>query len=53
MDTSLPIYMVSACLAQNIREVFLKARSPSCAVNGKIGVTSALLRNAGLRLTEF
>jgi uncharacterized protein YbbK (DUF523 family) len=39
--------------AQNIREVFLKARSPSCAVSGKIGVTAALLRAAGLHLTEF
>lgn len=39
--------------AQNIREVFLKARSPSCAVSGKIGVTAALLRAAGLQLTEF
>lgn len=39
--------------AQNIREVLLKARSPSCAVSGRIGVTAALLRAAGLRLTEF
>jgi uncharacterized protein YbbK (DUF523 family) len=39
--------------AQNIREVFLKAGSPSCAVSGKIGVTAALLLGAGLRLTEF
>ena len=38
---------------QNIRTAFLKARSPSCAVNGTIGVTAALLRNAGLRLIEF
>ena len=38
---------------QNIRTVFLKARSPSCAVNGKIGVTAALLRSAGLQLVEF
>ena len=38
---------------QNIRTVFLKARSPSCAVNGKIGVTAALLRSAGLQLIEF
>ncbi len=39
--------------AQNIREAFLKARSPSCAVSGKVGVTAALLQSAGLRLTEF
>ena len=38
---------------QNIRTVFLKARSPSCAVNGRIGVTAALLRNNGLQLFEF
>jgi uncharacterized protein YbbK (DUF523 family) len=39
--------------AQNIQEVFLKARSPSCAVTGKIGVTAAMLRTAGFQLTEF
>jgi uncharacterized protein YbbK (DUF523 family) len=39
--------------SQNVRAIFLKARSPSCAVNGKIGVTAALLRTAGFQLTEF
>ncbi|MDK9708994.1 MAG: DUF523 domain-containing protein [Desulforhopalus sp.] len=38
---------------QNVQAVFLKARSPSCAVTGKIGVTAALLRAAGLPLHEF
>ncbi len=40
-------------LSQNIHAVFLKARSPSCAVKGKIGVTAAILRAAGFQLTEF
>ncbi len=39
--------------AQNVRAVFLKARSPSCAVSGKIGVTAAILRAAGFHLAEF
>lgn len=39
--------------AQNISMACLKARSPSCAVQGKIGVTSALLQSAGIQLLEF
>lgn len=39
--------------SQEITAVFLKARSPSCAVHGNIGVTAALLRRAGLSLVEF
>ncbi len=39
--------------SQNVQAVFLKARSPSCAVNGKIGVTAAILRDAGFPLAEF
>lgn len=39
--------------SQNVKAVFLKARSPSCAVSGKIGVTAALLREAGFQLIEF
>ncbi len=38
---------------QNITTAFLKARSPSCAVLGKIGVTAALLESSGITLTEF
>lgn len=38
---------------QNVSAIFLKARSPSCAVSGKIGVTAAILRAAGFQLTEF
>lgn len=37
----------------NVQAVFLKARSPSCAVTDKIGVTAALLRAAGFQLNEF
>lgn len=39
--------------SQQVDGVFLKARSPSCAINGTIGVTAALLGAAGFRLTEF
>ncbi len=39
--------------SQNVSRAFLKARSPSCAITGKIGVTAALLRTAGIALTEF
>ncbi|OGR15960.1 MAG: hypothetical protein A2X81_15855 [Desulfobacterales bacterium GWB2_56_26] len=39
--------------SQQVDGVFLKARSPSCAVTGTIGVTAALLRAAGIPLTEF
>ena len=33
--------------------VFLKARSPSCAVTAQIGVTAALLARHGYQLREF
>ena len=36
-----------------ISQAFLKARSPSCAVTGVIGVTAALLRRQGVVLREF
>ena len=36
-----------------IRQAFLKARSPSCAVVGVVGVTAALLRRQGVTLVEF
>jgi uncharacterized protein YbbK (DUF523 family) len=38
---------------QAISGVCLKARSPSCAVNGTIGVTAALLQKHGFTLHEF
>lgn len=38
---------------QGVTEVILKARSPSCAVDGTIGVTAALLRRHGIALREF
>lgn len=33
--------------------VFLKARSPSCGINHKLGVTAALLQKQGYVLEEF
>jgi len=39
--------------AQEIQGACLKARSPSCAVSGIIGVTAALLTNNGFKLYEF
>jgi len=39
--------------SQEVSAVFLKARSPSCAVHGTIGVTAALLRRSRLPLFEF
>jgi len=36
-----------------VRQAFLKARSPSCAVSGAIGVTAARLRRLGVALKEF
>ena len=38
---------------QNINRAVLKARSPSCAVLGKIGVTAALLQSVGIKVTEL
>lgn len=39
--------------SQPTKGVWLKARSPSCAVHGTIGITAALLRDHGFELTEF
>lgn len=39
--------------SQHIDMAFLKARSPSCAVHGRIGVTAALLQSHGIELHEF
>ena len=38
---------------QHVCGVCLKARSPSCAVNGRQGVTAALLARNGFTLYEF
>ncbi len=38
---------------QQITAVFLKARSPSCAVTSRSGVTAALLARHGFKLREF
>ena len=38
---------------QHTSMAFLKARSPSCAASGKIGVTAALLQANGIEVKEF
>ncbi|MGB3209685.1 MAG: DUF523 domain-containing protein [Desulforhopalus sp.] len=38
---------------RSISIAYLKARSPSCAVNGTIGVTAALLRSNGIEVKEL
>lgn len=38
---------------QKVDGVLLKARSPSCAVQGKIGVTAALLQQHGFNIEDF
>ncbi|MCK5070884.1 MAG: DUF523 domain-containing protein [Desulfocapsa sp.] len=39
--------------SQEIQGICLKARSPSCAVSGVIGVTAALLQQNKFKLYEF
>ncbi|HIP40851.1 MAG TPA: DUF523 domain-containing protein [Desulfocapsa sulfexigens] len=39
--------------SNEIKGICLKARSPSCAVSGTIGVTAALLKKHGYKLYEF
>jgi uncharacterized protein YbbK (DUF523 family) len=39
--------------SHDIKLACLKSRSPSCGASGKLGVTAALLKNAGCRLMEF
>lgn len=39
--------------SQQVTSICLKAKSPSCAVNGTIGVTAALLAEHGFILHEF
>ena len=38
---------------QKVDGALLKARSPSCAVQGKIGVTAALLQQHGFNIEDF
>ncbi len=38
---------------QNITQAFLKARSPSCGLHPRIGVTAALLEQHGVDVREF
>lgn len=39
--------------SQPIEAVLLKARSPSCGISGRMGVTAALLKLHGFQLQEF
>jgi len=39
--------------AQHISTALLKARSPSCGLNDKTGVTAALLAANGIKIIEF
>jgi len=38
--------------SQKITAIFLKSGSPSCGINGKTGVTAALLKKHGFHLIE-
>ncbi len=39
--------------ALQVKKVFLKSKSPSCAVSGKCGVTAAYLTECGFDLHEY
>ena len=39
--------------AQNIRKAYLKARSPSCGMTPRTGVTAALLLQHGIEVIEY
>lgn len=45
--------VLKIALLQDISGVCLKARSPSCAISGTVGVTAALLADHGYPLYEF
>ena len=45
--------VITIAKIQQITTAIMKARSPSCAVSGTIGVTSALLLQHSLKLHEF
>ncbi len=45
--------VLKIAISQDVSVACLKARSPSCAVSGTIGVTAALLKEQGLTLYEF
>ena len=44
--------VLKICRALGIRRAFFKARSPSCGLSPKLGVTAALLLSEGLDLIE-
>ncbi len=45
--------VLQIALSQEIRSVFLKSGSPSCAVRNTCGVTAAILSQHGFALEEF
>ena len=45
--------MLRIAQSQTVTGICLKARSPSCAVHGSIGVSAALLQKHGFTLIEF
>ncbi|OAQ21810.1 DUF523 domain-containing protein [Thermosulfurimonas dismutans] len=45
--------VLKICQTLGIRRAFLKARSPSCGLSPKLGVTAALLLSKGLEVYEL
>ena len=45
--------VLSIAQSQDITTCYLKARSPSCAINDNAGVTAALLMQHGIKVLEF
>ncbi len=45
--------VLKICRTLGIRRAFLKARSPSCGLSPKVGVTAALLLSEGLEVYEL
>ncbi len=45
--------VLSIATQQEVDRIFLKSRSPSCGVSGRIGVTAALLQQHGFEMEEF
>ncbi|MDW7771549.1 MAG: DUF523 domain-containing protein [Desulfobulbaceae bacterium] len=44
---------LAVALAQNIATALLKAKSPSCGLSPRPGVTAALLQQHGIKVIEF
>lgn len=45
--------VLAVASSQKIYAAYLKSRSPSCGVQGRIGVTAALLKQHGIVVEEF